>query len=213
MIMTEERKLFAMYTLPPLPYAFGALEPFIDTETMEIHHDRHHAAYIKNLNDALATIEGYTAPSIEILLQSLPAIPESIRTKVRNNAGGHYNHSLFWTMMSAPTGQTVQGRLKDAIVSAFGDVSSLQKKVTEVGLARFGSGWVWVVVDQKQLKVMDTPNQDSPITQNLKPILCIDVWEHAYYLKYQNKRADYLEAFWNVVNWRTVETLYEKAMT
>ncbi len=202
-----------MYTLPVLPYAFDALEPFIDKETMEIHHDRHHTAYIKNLNDALATIEGYTTPSIEILLQSLGSIPESIRTKVRNNAGGHYNHSLFWTMMSAPKGQTAQGTLKDAIVSSFGDVSALQKKITEVGLARFGSGWVWMVVDQKQLKVIDTPNQDSPVTENMKPILCIDVWEHAYYLKYQNKRADYLSAFWNVVNWRTVETLYETAMT
>ena len=206
-----------MFTLPALPYAFNALEPFFDKETMEIHHDRHHATYIKNLNDALATIEGYTAPSIETLLQSLDTLPESIRTKVRNNAGGHYNHSLFWTLLAPAMGQTVEGALKEAIIKLFGDLSSMQKKMQDVGLARFGSGWVWLVVDQKELKVMDTPNQDSPVMdlpagRQVMPILGIDVWEHAYYLKYQNKRADYLTAFWNVVNWKAVEKLYEATM-
>lgn len=202
-----------MFELPALPYAFNSLEPFIDAMTMEIHHDRHHAAYIKNLNDALATVEGYTVPAIETLLQTLSAVPEAIRTKVRNNAGGHFNHSLFWSIMAAPTGQTAQGSLQEAIVQTFGDLGAMQKKINETGLARFGSGWVWLVVDNKALKIMDTPNQDSPIMDGKKPILGIDVWEHAYYLQYQNKRADYLTAFWNVVNWRTVETLYEAAMT
>lgn len=201
-----------MFTLPALPYAFNALEPFIDKETMEIHHDRHHATYIKNLNDALASIEGYTVPAIETLLQTLPAVPEAMRTKVRNNAGGHFNHSLFWSIMAAPTGQTAEGSLKEAIIKTFGDLDAMQKKINDTGLARFGSGWVWLVVDQKELKVMDTPNQDSPIIDHMQPILGIDVWEHAYYLKYQNKRADYLTAFWNVVNWRAVEKLYETAM-
>lgn len=207
-----------MYTLPALPYAKNSLEPFIDAETMEIHHDRHHAAYIKNLNDALATIEGYKTPSIETLLQSLDSLPESIRTKVRNNAGGHYNHSLFWTIMSPVTGQAAEGVLKDAILKTFGDIKTLQQKIIDAGLSRFGSGWVWLVVENNELKVMDTPNQDSPImdrslSRQITPIFCIDVWEHAYYLKYQNKRAEYLSAFWNVVNWREVEKLYENAMT
>lgn len=207
-----------MFTLPALPYAYNSLEPFIDKETMEIHHDHHHAAYIKNLNDALATIEGYTAPSIETLLQSLDSLPESIKTKVRNNAGGHYNHSLFWTIMSPATGQAVEGALKDAILKTFGDIKTLQQKIIDAGLSRFGSGWVWLVVENNELKVMDTSNQDSPIMdlpagRQVTPIFCIDVWEHAYYLKYQNKRAEYLSAFWNVVNWREVEKLYENAMT
>mgnify|MGYP001589368559 CR=1 FL=1 len=202
-----------MFTLPELPYAFDALQPFIDKETMEIHHDRHHATYIKNLNDALSTIEGYTVPPLETLLQSLNTVPEMIRTKVRNNAGGHYNHSLFWTIMSKATGQEVEGVLKDAIFKTFGDIKTLQQKIIDAGLSRFGSGWVWLVVENNELKVMDTPNQDSPIMDGKKPIFCIDVWEHAYYLKYQNKRADYLTAFWNVVNWREVEKLYENAMT
>ena len=202
-----------MFTLPELPYAFDALQPFIDKETMEIHHDRHHATYIKNLNDALSTIEGYTVPPLETLLQSLNTVPEMIRTKVRNNAGGHYNHSLFWTIMSPATGQEAKGVLKDAILKTFGDIKTLQQKIIDAGLSRFGSGWVWLVVENNELKVMDTPNQDSPIMDGKKPIFCIDVWEHAYYLKYQNKRADYLTAFWNVVNWREVEKLYENAMT
>ncbi len=197
-----------MFTLPALPFAFNALEPFIDATTMEIHHDRHHAAYIKNLNDALATVDGYTVPPIDELLASLQSVPEAIRTKVRNNAGGHYNHSLFWTLLSPATGQTVEGPLKDAIVKSFGDLPTMQKKINDAGLACFGSGWVWLVVDNKELKIIDTPNQDSPIMDGKKPILGIDVWEHAYYLKYQNKRADYLAAFWNVVNWREVEKLY-----
>lgn len=202
-----------MFTLPELPYAFDALQPFIDKETMKIHHDFHHGAYIKNLNDALITIEGYTVPPLETLLQSLGALPETIRTKVRNNAGGHYNHSLFWTIMSPATGQEAKGVLKDAILKTFGDIKTLQQKIIDVGLSRFGSGWVWLVVENNELKVMDTPNQDSPIMEGKTPIFCIDVWEHAYYLKYQNKRADYLTAFWNVVNWREVEKLYETAMT
>lgn len=202
-----------MYTLPPLPFAFDALEPFIDKTTMEIHHDRHHAAYIKNVNDALSTIEGHTDVSIETLLQSLDSIPESIRIKVKNNAGGHYNHSLFWTILSAPTGQEVEGRLQEDISKKFGDVSTMQKMVCDAALSRFGSGWAWLVVDKNELKVIDTPNQDSPVTEHKKPILGIDVWEHAYYLKYQNKRAEYIEAFWHVVNWRAVEKLYEAAMS
>ena len=202
-----------MYTLDPLPFAFNALEPFIDATTMEIHHDRHHATYIKNVNDALATIAGYTEVSIEELITNLDTIPEALRTKVRNNAGGHFNHRLFWSILSPAAGQTAEGSLHDAIVKSFGDLMTLQKKINDAGLARFGSGWVWLVVDKKELKVMDTPNQDSPFMDGIHPILGIDVWEHAYYLKYQNKRADYLTAFWNVVNWREVEKLYASAMS
>lgn len=202
-----------MYTLSPLPYGFDALEPFIDKTTMEIHHDKHHAAYIKNLNDALSSIEGYTDLSIDALLQSLSSIPEAVRTKVKNNAGGHSNHSMFWTIMGPPSGQMPEGQLMKAIEHEFGGVGVLQTKVSDVALAHFGSGWAWLVVDGGKLKVVDTSNQDSPITQHMKPILGIDVWEHAYYLMYQNKRAEYIKAFWNVVNWREVEKLYASAIS
>lgn len=191
-----------MFTLPDLPYAYNALEPWIDERTMQIHHDKHHAAYIKNLNDALPN----ASSTIEEILKKLNEVPEDVRMKVRNNGGGHYNHSLFWTVMrpgkegNAPTGE---------IAKAIGDFSSFQEKFSATALNRFGSGWAWLVVDSGKLAIVDTQNQDSPLSEGKIPVLGLDVWEHAYYLKYQNMRADYIKAWWNVVNWEEVEKRYE----
>lgn len=189
-----------MFTVPELPYAYNALEPYIDERTMQIHHDKHHAAYVKNLNDALTTQD-----SIEDVLKNLPKLPESIRTKVRNNGGGHYNHSLFWQVMAPPSGQLPEGKFNDALVSTFGSFETFQEQFSAAGLGRFGSGWVWLVSESGKLSIVDTPNQDSPVMEGKTPILGLDVWEHAYYLKYQNLRADYIKNWWNVVNWREVE--------
>lgn len=191
-----------MYTLPDLPYAYNALEPYIDEETMHIHHDKHHAAYIKNLNDALAgTFENI---SVEELLTKLQEVPEGIRTKVKNNAGGHANHSMFWTMMS-PVKSSPSGKLLEALNASFGSVEKFQEQFSAASLNRFGSGWAWLVVDGGKLAIMDTANQDSPVSEGKTPVLALDVWEHAYYLKYRNMRADYIKAWWNVVNWLAVE--------
>ena len=200
-----------MYTLPELPYAYNALEPFIDETTMKIHHDKHHAAYIKNLNDVLVGNEALLSQDVEALIRNLSAVPEGIRTKVRNNAGGHANHSLFWRLM-APQGKGVggvpMGAVADAIDNTFGDFPTFTEKFAAAALARFGSGWVWLVVDGEKLVILDTPNQDSPLMEGKLPVLALDVWEHAYYLKYQNMRAEYVKQWWNVVNWNQVNTLF-----
>lgn len=198
------------FELPPLPYAFNALEPHIDATTMEIHHDRHHKAYVDNANAALAGT-AWENSTVEEVLTSLDQIPENIRGAVRNNAGGHYNHSLFWEIMGPDGGGAPGGALGAAIDSAFGSLDDLKAKVNDAGVKRFGSGWTWLVVSGGALEVMSTPNQDTPLSEGKAPILGIDVWEHAYYLEYQNKRPVYLEAWWNVVNWDAVAARYDAA--
>ena len=190
------------YELPPLPYAFDALEPHIDARTMEIHHDRHHATYIMNANNALADHPELAAMCVEDLISDLSAVPEGIRTAVRNNAGGHANHSLFWTVLSADGGAP-SGALAAAIDSAFGSLDALKGEFAQAATTRFGSGWAWLIKQADgSLAVTSTPNQDSPLMDGSgTPILGLDVWEHAYYLNYQNKRPDYIAAWWNVVNW------------
>jgi Fe-Mn family superoxide dismutase len=193
------------FTLPPLPYAPDALEPFIDKMTMEIHHGKHHNAYVTNLNKALESAPELAGKSIEELLASNCAIvPEGIRTTVRNNGGGHANHSVFWTIMGAPGTSEPTGALADAIKSAFGSLDGLKEKVNAAGAGRFGSGWAWVLNNGGKLEVTSSPNQDSPLMEGRNPVFGVDVWEHAYYLKYQNRRPDYLAAWWNVVNWAEV---------
>ena len=199
------------FELPPLPYAFNALEPHIDATTMEIHHDRHHKAYVDNANAALAGT-AWENSSVEDVLTSLDQIPEDIRMAVRNNAGGHYNHSLFWEIMGPDGGGAPGGALGAAIDSTFGSLDNLRATVNDAGVKRFGSGWTWLVVSGGALEVMSTPNQDTPLSEGKAPILGIDVWEHAYYLEYQNKRPVYLEAWWNVVNWDAVAARYEAAV-
>ncbi len=193
-----------MFTLPDLPYSYNALEPSIDEKTMQIHHDKHHAAYVKNLNDALAGEETLLAMPIETLIADLSKVPEAVRTKVRNNGGGHANHSFFWQVMAPPSGAKPTGKLLDAITATFGSLEGFQEKFAAAGVGRFGSGWVWLTSDAGKLAIVDTPNQDSPLMDGKTPILGLDVWEHAYYLKYQNLRADYIKAWWNVVNWQEV---------
>lgn len=200
-----------MFTLPNLPYAYNALEPYIDERTMQIHHDRHHAAYIKNLNDALVGHEDLLSLPVDDLISDLTKVPENIRTKVKNNAGGHANHSMFWEIMSPnPEGalRQAQGDLGKAINASFGSFEEFQKQFTVSALNRFGSGWVWLVAEAGKLAIIDTPNQDSPRMEGKTSILGLDVWEHAYYLKYQNMRADYIKNWWNVVNWSEVDRRY-----
>jgi Fe-Mn family superoxide dismutase len=196
--------------LPDLPYDFGALEPHIDAQTMEIHHDRHHKAYVDNANAALAGTELENA-SVEEVLASLQILPEDKQTAVRNNAGGHANHSLFWEIMGPDGGGEPSGELASAIDDVFGSFDDLKSAVNDAGVKRFGSGWTWLVWDGTGLAVYSTANQDSPIMQSDVPLLGIDVWEHAYYLKYQNKRPDYLQAWWNVVNWDAVTRNFDLA--
>jgi Fe-Mn family superoxide dismutase len=198
------------FEVPPLPYDYGALEPHIDEQTMRVHHDKHHQAYVDNANKALQGTEWEDRP-VEEVLQSLDSLPEEIRTAVRNNSGGHANHALFWELMSPNGGGEPDGQLADAITSAFGSLDALVEQVNDAGVKRFGSGWTWVVVDGGSLAVTSTPNQDTPISEGKTPILGIDVWEHAYYLKYQNRRPDYLAAWWNVVNWPEVARRFETA--
>ncbi|MFZ4286729.1 superoxide dismutase [Variovorax sp. HJSM1_2] len=199
------------YTLPPLPYAFDALEPHIDTQTMEIHYTRHHQTYINNLNAALKDT-GHDAQPVEELLKKIEQLPEALRAVVRNNGGGHANHSLFWTVMSAQGGGTPDGALADAINSDIGGFDSFKDAFTKAALTRFGSGWAWLsVTPQGKLVVESTGNQDSPLMTGNTPILGLDVWEHAYYLKYQNRRPDYIAAFYNVVNWAEVARRYSAA--
>ena len=191
------------FTLPDLPYDYAALEPTIDARTMEIHHGKHHQAYVDNANKALEGTE-WADNSVESVLASLDALPDDIRTAVRNNAGGHANHSLFWEIMSPDGGGEPEGELKAAIDDLWGSTDELKKAVNDAGVKRFGSGWTWLVYDGTGLAVKSTPNQDSPLLDSDVPLLGIDVWEHAYYLNYQNRRPDYLAAWWNVVNWAEV---------
>jgi Fe-Mn family superoxide dismutase len=198
------------YSVPDLSYPFDALEPHIDAKTMEIHHDKHHAAYVTNLNAALEGTEWMDHP-IESVLANLDVIPEDKRMAVRNNGGGHANHALFWEIMSPDGGGEPVGALADAISETFGGVDELRKEVNDAGVKRFGSGWTWLVWDGTGLAVKSTPNQDTPIMDTDVPLLGIDVWEHAYYLAYQNRRPDYLEAWWNVVDWAAVATRFDEA--
>lgn len=198
-----------MYTLPELPYDYAALEPVIDADTMHLHHDKHHAAYVTNVNDALSGLAEFESMPIEELMHNLDKVPENVRTKVRNNGGGHYNHSLFWNLMS-PTKTEPTGALLEAITTTFGSLEALQKAMSDAGLARFGSGWVWLTNKNGTLIVESTPNQDNPLMEGNTPILGIDVWEHAYYLKYKNVRAEYLTQWWNVVNWNYASELFGK---
>ena len=200
------------YELPPLPYPVDALEPHIDAKTMEIHHDKHHLAYITNANNALKDYPQLAAKPVEELIADLSAVPEAIRTVVRNNAGGHANHSFFWLILGPNAGGSPKGKLADAITSTFGSFDQFKEKVQAAGAGRFGSGWAWLVINKAgSLEVTSTPNQDSPIMDGLKPLLGIDVWEHAYYLKYQNRRPEYLKAVWNVINWDAVSKHFETA--
>lgn len=198
------------FTLPALPYAADALEPHIDKATMEIHHGKHHAGYVNNLNAALEKHPGLADKSLDELLSSLDALPDDIRTAVRNNGGGHANHSLFWQLMKAKGGGQPSGRLKKSIEETFGSFDEFKKQFAAAAATRFGSGWAWLVLNRKgELEVTSTPNQDTPIMEGKFPILGLDVWEHAYYLNYQNRRPDYVQAFFNVVNWDKVEDLFE----
>lgn len=189
------------FKLPPLPYALDALEPHVDARTMEIHHGKHHATYVANLNKALADHPMLTDKSVAELLEQLTSLPESIRAAVRNNGGGHYNHTLFWQMMKKDGGGEPKGELAKAIDKSFGSFNGFKEQFTKAALGQFGSGWAWLISENKQLKIESTPNQDSPISREIPPLLGIDVWEHAYYLKYQNRRADYVNAWFNAVNW------------
>jgi len=194
------------YELPPLPYPFNALEPHIDAKTMEIHHDKHHQAYITNANNALKDHPDLAAKPVDELIANLSQVPESIRTVVRNNAGGHSNHSFFWKIMAPNAGGAPKGKLAEAITATFGSVDAFKEKFQAAAGSRFGSGWAWLVVNKEgKLEITSTPNQDSPIMEGLKPVIGVDVWEHSYYLLYQNKRPDYLKAWWNVVNWDQAE--------
>jgi Fe-Mn family superoxide dismutase len=198
------------FEVPPLPYEYDALEPHIDEQTMRLHHDKHHQAYVDNANKALEGTDWADRP-VEEVLQSLDSLPEDIRMAVRNNAGGHANHSFFWEIMSSQGGGEPDGELANAINSAFGGAQQLKEQVNDAGVKRFGSGWTWLVLDGGSLAVTSTPNQDTPLSEGKTPILGIDVWEHAYYLKYQNRRPEYLEAWWNVVNWPEIARRYETA--
>ena len=203
------------YELPKLPYAYDALEPYIDARTMEIHHTKHHQTYVSKLNDALEKHPEIANKPLEELLGNLDAVPADIRTAVRNHGGGHWNHSFFWTIMGPQPKDTVNrptGRIGPSIESAFGGFDTFKEEFTKVAVGVFGSGWAWLVVDEKgELVITSTPNQEGPISKKQKPVLALDVWEHAYYLKYQSKRPDYIDAWWNVVDWQAVEEKYRQA--
>ena len=199
------------FELPKLPYAVDALEPYIDAQTMTIHHDKHHQAYVTNLNGAIEKHPELASKSLEALLKDLNAVPEKIRTAVRNQGGGHYNHSLFWLMMKPGGGGEPTGDLAKAIDTSFGSFGTFKDMLTEASTKVFGSGWAWLVADGGKLKIVSTPNQDTPLSTGQIPLLGLDVWEHAYYLKHQNKRVDYIAAWWNVVNWDFVSERYAKA--
>jgi len=198
------------HELPPLPYGYDSLEPYIDTQTMTLHHDKHHAAYVNNLNAALEKHPELSGKSAEELIRDLGAVPEDIRTTVRNNGGGHVNHSMFWTIMKPNGGGEPAGKLADALRQNFGDFETFKKQFNEAGAKQFGSGWAWLVRGREgKLQITSTANQDNPMSQGAYPILGNDVWEHAYYLKYQNRRPEYLAAWWNVVNWDAIAKRFE----
>ena len=196
------------FELPKLPYEADALEPHIDKETMEIHHDKHHNTYVTKLNSAVEGTD-LESKSIEEIIANLDSVPENIQTAVRNNGGGHLNHSLFWEFLTPNSEE--KGTVVDKIKEQWGSLDEFKKEFADKAAGRFGSGWAWLVVNNGKLEIVTTPNQDNPLTEGKTPILCIDVWEHAYYLKYQNKRPDYISAFWNVVNWEKVDELYNAA--
>ncbi len=197
------------FTLPPLPYGYDALEPNIDARTMEIHHTKHHQGYVNNLNAAIEKAPELQNKSLEELLKDLSAVPEKVRTAVRNNAGGHWNHSMFWVIMAPNAGGEPTGELADAIKKSFGDFAKFKEQFNAAASGRFGSGWAWLVSDPKGgLAIESTPNQDNPLMEGRYPIIGVDVWEHAYYLKYQNRRADYLAAWWNTLSWPEVAKRY-----
>ena len=198
------------FEVPPLPYEYNALEPYIDTQTMQLHHDKHHAAYVNNLNNALQNQSQLASWTVEDLVQRINEVPESIRTAVRNNAGGHINHSMFWQIMKPNGGGEPTGELGSAIQQAFGSFDQFKAAFNDAGVKRFGSGWTWLVLDRSgKLQVISTANQDSPMMDGMFPVMGNDVWEHAYYLKYQNRRPDYLAAWWNVVNWDEIVHRYQ----
>ncbi len=200
------------FEVPPLPYDYNALEPHIDEQTMHLHHDKHHAAYVTNLNAALEGQNQFASLSVDDILRRINEVPESIRTAVRNNGGGHANHSMFWAIMKPNGGGEPTGALATAIQGAFGSFADFKTKFNDAGVKRFGSGWAWLVLDRGgQLQVISSANQDSPLMDGQFPIMGNDVWEHAYYLKYQNRRADYLNAWWNVINWDAVEQRFDHA--
>lgn len=199
------------YTLPELPYAYDALEPYIDVETMHLHHDKHHNTYVTNLNAAIEKHPELGEKSVEDLISDMNAIPEDIRTAVRNNGGGHANHTFFWKIMAPNAGGQPTGAIKEAIDETFGSFDEMKAAFKTAATGRFGSGWAWLVVNNGKLEITSTPNQDSPLMDGQTPVLGLDVWEHAYYLKYKNVRPDYIEAFWNVVNWDKVNELFAAA--
>lgn len=205
-----------MFELPSLPYDYNALEPYIDEQTMRLHHAKHHATYVQKLNEALAGHEDLLALQVEELLRGINQVPQDLRKKVQNHGGGHANHSLFWTIMTPKKGSKPEGKLTTTIDSAFGDFEAFKKQFAEVAANIFGSGWAWLVIDPsvesgQNLKILSTPNQDSPLMAGKIPIFGLDVWEHAYYLKYQNRRAEYVKAWWNIVNWEEVTRLFEES--
>jgi Fe-Mn family superoxide dismutase len=198
------------FTLPELPYGFDALEPHIDTATMQIHHGKHHQAYVNNLNAAIEKAPELANKSLDELMTGINSVPEAVRTAVRNNGGGHWNHSFFWTLMGPNAGGNPSGEVGKAIDDAFGGFDKFKEQFSAAGVGRFGSGWAWLVNDGGKLSIMSTPNQDNPLMEGKTAILGCDVWEHAYYLKYQNKRPDYIAAWWNVVNWEAVNSAYSR---
>ncbi|MBO0467092.1 superoxide dismutase [Enterococcus plantarum] len=199
------------YTLPDLPYAYDALEPYIDVETMHLHHDKHHNTYVTNLNAAIEKHSELGTKSVEELISDMDSIPEDIRTAVRNNGGGHANHSFFWEIMAPNAGGAPTGDIKEAIDAAFGSFDKLKEEFKTAATGRFGSGWAWLVLNNGKLEITSTPNQDSPLMDGKTPVLGLDVWEHAYYLNYKNVRPDYIEAFWNLVNWDEVNKRFAAA--
>jgi Fe-Mn family superoxide dismutase len=199
------------HELPPLPYAFDALEPHIDAQTMQIHHDKHHATYVTKLNEALDKEPGLQGKKVEELLRGINEVPESIRTAVRNHGGGHANHTLFWEVMGPNGGGDATGEIGEAVTRDFGGFAAFKEKLTNAAANQFGSGWGWLVAGDGKLDVIARPNQDSPLMEGKTPLLGVDVWEHAYYLKYQNRRPDYLAAWWNTINWQAVNERFRKA--
>jgi superoxide dismutase, Fe-Mn family len=197
------------FTLPSLPYDFAALEPHIDAKTMEIHHGKHHQTYVNNLNAAIEKAPELASKSLDDLMRNASTLPEAVRTAVRNNGGGHWNHSMFWQIMAPKAGGEPGGKLGAAIKSAFGDFAKFREQFSAAGVGRFGSGWAWLVNNGGKLSITSTPNQDNPLMEGQKALMGLDVWEHAYYLKYQNRRPDYISAWWNVVNWKEVEKRFD----
>jgi len=199
------------FTLPSLPYDFAALEPHIDAKTMEIHHGKHHQTYVNNLNAAIEKAPELASKSLDDLMRNASKLPEAVRTAIRNNGGGHWNHSMFWQIMSPKAGGEPGGNLGAAIKSAFGDFAKFREQFSAAGVGRFGSGWAWLLNNGGKLSITSTPNQDNPLMDGQKAIMGLDVWEHAYYLKYQNRRPDYITAWWNVVNWKEVEKRFSQS--